>query len=134
MHEFVERLGTEWFFFTYENMVKNNYDELDNYLGFTVLADAEVPQTTGKAKVIRKKAAGDWRHWFTDEDISLLKPANMSYMALTGYDCDDWNLAENPMIEPEYSSVYMQQLARRATKNIFHQYLGPIVKRFASRS
>jgi len=134
MHEFVQRLGAEWFFFTYENMVNNNYDGLNNYLGFAVLADAEVPQTTGKAKVIRKKATGDWRHWFTEEDVSLLKPAYTPYMALTGYDCDDWSLAENPVIEPEYSSVYMQQLARRATKNVFQQYLSPIIKRFASQS
>jgi hypothetical protein len=134
MHEFVQRLGAEWFFFTYENMVNNNYDGLNNYLGFAVLADAEVPQTTGKAKVIRKKATGDWRHWFTEEDVSLLKPAYTPYMALTGYDCDDWSLAENPVIEPEYSSVYMQQLARRATKSVFKQYLSPIIKRWANRS
>ena len=133
MHDFVKCLGDEWFFFTYENMVAKNFEALNEYLGFSVLADAEVPQSTGKAKVIRKKSTGDWRHWFTEEDISLLRPAYTAYMALIGYDCDDWNLAENPVIEPEYSSVYMKNLARKATKNVFQQYLAPIVKRFMSR-
>jgi len=54
-------------------------------------------------------------------------------MKLIGYDCNDWNLAENPVIEPEYSSVYMKNLARKATKNVFQQCLGPIAKRFANR-
>jgi hypothetical protein len=133
MHEFVKCLVNGWCFFTYENMVAKNFETLNDYLGFSVQADAEVPQSTGKAKVIRKKSAGDWRHWFTEEDISLLKPAYTDYMALIGYDCDDWNLVENPVIEPEYSSDYMKNLARKGTKNVFQQYLSPIVRRFASR-
>jgi len=133
MHDFVKCLDKDWFFFTYENMVSKNFEALNEYLSFSVLADAEVPQSTGKAKVIRKKSTGDWRHWFTEEDISLLKPAYEAYMAMIGYDCDDWNLVENPVIEPEYSSVYMKNLARKETKNVFQQYLGPIVRRFASR-
>ena len=132
MHDFVKCLGDEWFFFTYENMVSKNFEALNEYLGFSVLADAEVPQSTGKAKVIRKKSAGDWRHWFTEEDISLLTPAYTAYMALIGYDCDDWNLAENPVIEPEYSSVYMKNLVHKATKSVVQQYLSPIVKRFTN--
>jgi len=132
MHDFVKCLGDEWFFFTYENMVSKNFEALNEYLGFSVLADAEVPQSTGKAKVIRKKSTGDWRHWFTEEDISLLTPAYTAYMALIGYDCDDWNLAENPVIEPEYSSVYMKNLVHKATKSVVQQYLSPIVKRFTN--
>lgn len=132
MHDFVKCLGDEWFFFTYENMVSKNFEALNEYLGFSVLADAEVPQSTGKAKVIRKKSAGDWRRWFTEEDISLLTPAYTAYMALIGYDCDDWNLAENPVIEPEYSSVYMKNLVHKATKSVVQQYLSPIVKRFTN--
>lgn len=133
MYEFVKRLDDDWFFFTYEDMVTKNFARLNTYLGFEVQEDAEVPQSTGKAKVIRKKSTGDWRHWFLKEDISLLKPAYTPYMELIGYDCDDWRLAENPLIEPEYSSVYMKNLARKATKNVFQQFLSPIAKRFSSR-
>lgn len=128
MHDFVKQLGEDWFFFTYENMVAKNFAALNEYLGFEVQADANVPQSTGKAKVIRKKSTGDWRHWFTQEDISLLKPAYTGYMMLIGYDCEDWNLAENPLIEAEYSSVYMQNLARKAAKSALHKYLNPVTK------
>jgi len=128
MHDFVKHLGEDWFFFTYENMVAKNFTALNEYLGFNVQADANVPQSTGKAKVIRKKSTGDWRHWFTPEDVSLLKPAYTGYMTLIGYDCNDWNLVENPLIEAEYSSVYMQNLARKATKSVLHKYLNPVTK------
>jgi hypothetical protein len=134
MHDFVKCLDDDWFFFTYEDMVAKNFAALNEYLGFEILEDAEVPQSTGKAKVIRKKSTGDWRHWFFKEDISLLKPAYMPYMELIGYNCDDWSLAENPVIEPEYSSEYMKKLARRATKNVFQQYLAPIARRIAGRA
>ncbi|HFD80895.1 MAG TPA: hypothetical protein ENK05_10985, partial [Gammaproteobacteria bacterium] len=100
MCEFVGELGDDWFLFTYEDMVAGNYGALNEYLGFEVKADQEVPQTTGKAKVIRKKATGDWRHWFTEEDVELFRPAYQPYMELIGYDCDDWELAPEPLIEP----------------------------------
>ena len=133
MHDFVKCLGDEWFFFTYENMVSKNFEALNEYLGFSVLADAEVPQSTGKAKVIRKKSIGDWRHWFTEEDIKLLKHAYTPYMELIGYDCSDWDLSPNPVIEPEYSSVYMRNIAHKATKNSILRYLDPIVHRLSKR-
>jgi hypothetical protein len=133
MSDFVKQLGDDWFFFTYENMVAKNFEALNEYLGFRVAADANVPQSTGKAKVIRKKSTGDWRHWFTAADVSLLKPAYTGYMSLIGYDCDDWNLVEKPVIEAEYSSVYMKNLARKATKSVLGQYLGPLARLFANR-
>jgi len=134
MHDFVKQLADDWFFFTYENMVAKTFAELNEYLvGFNVQADANVPQSTGKAKVIRKKSTGDWRHWFTQEDINLLMPAYTGYMSLIGYDCDDWNLAEKPVIEAEYSSVYMQNLARKATKSVLHKYLDPVAKFFTGQ-
>jgi hypothetical protein len=111
-------------------MLNKNYDELNNYLGFNVRSDAEVPQTTGKTKVIRKKSTGDWRHWFTDEDAKLLKPAYSPYMELIGYDCTDWTLNANPIIEPEYASEYMQRLAQRTKRNIFMSTKEKLVKRF----
>mgnify|MGYP001814115513 FL=1 len=133
MQDFVKCLENDWFFFTYEDMVAKNFAKLNEYLGFSVVPDAEVPQSTGKAKVIRKKSTGDWRHWFTPEDTSLLKPAYTGYMTLMGYDCNDWNLAENPVIEPEFSSVYMKNLASKATKNVLRRYLDLIVDRLAGR-
>jgi hypothetical protein len=99
MYEFVKSLGNDWYLCKYEEMVAKNFDLLNDYLGFEVAEKAEVPVSTGKAKVVRKKAAGDWRHWFVDEDVSLFKPAFIPYMQVVGYDCDDWNLSPEPVIE-----------------------------------
>ena len=129
MLKFVKILEDDWFFLTFENMVENKLDDLNAYLGFEVQSDAEVPSSSGKAKVIRKKASGDWRHWFTEKDMTLFKPAFTPYMEFIGYDCEDWNLDPQPIIEPEYSSVYMQSLPRKAAKNKILRFFDPIVQR-----
>jgi hypothetical protein len=117
MHEFAQGLGDHWFLYKYEDMVQSDFEALNRYLGFKVGEDTEVPTSTGKAKVVRKKSAGDWRDWFTEEDVALLRPVYLPYMQQMGYDCDDWTLCENPVIEPEYSSVYVQKLAAKKNLN-----------------
>jgi len=134
MIDFIKGLDSDWLLFTYENMVAKNFDPLNDYLGFDVQAETNVPSSSGAAKVIRKKATGDWRHWFTEKDIELFKPAFKDYMELIGYDCNDWAFNPNPVIEPEYSSVYMQRLSRKATKNLILRYLDPIIQRLIKKT
>ena len=131
MHTFVKELGTRWFLFKYEDMISGNFESLNKYLGFAVKADGEVPVSTGKAKVVRKKASGDWRQWFTKQDVELFKPAYRNYMELIGYDLNDWVLDKNPVIEPEYSSIYIQNLAHKATRNIVQRFVDSLVQRLA---
>jgi hypothetical protein len=133
MCDFVKSLENDWLLFTYENMIAEKFDALNEYLGFNVQADAVVPSSSGKAKVVRKKATGDWRHWFTEEDVELLKPAYLPYMALMGYDCDDWTPSPNPLIEPQYASIYMQSLPRKAKRNVILRYLDPITQRLVKQ-
>ncbi len=130
MADFVGALGDDWFLYTYEDMVGKRFDRLSEYLGFEMAGDAQVPSGTGKDKVVRKKATGDWRHWFTPADADLLRDAYRPYMELIGYDCEDWSPAAAPFIEPEFSSVYMQNLPKKATKNIVLRYVDPILQRF----
>ena len=130
MADFVQSLDKDWFLYTYEKMVAKQFDDLSAYLGFEMASEAEVPRNTGKDKVVRKKATGDWRHWFTEEDVELFKTAYLPYMETIGYDCDDWSLTEKPIIEPEYSSVYMHNLTKKATKNIILRFVDPIIQRF----
>jgi hypothetical protein len=129
MVKFVNVLANDWFLFTFEDMVAGKFEALNNYLGFEVQADATVPSASGKAKVIRKKSTGDWRHWFTKEDIELFKPAFMPYLELIGYDPSDWAPSPDPIIEPEYSSLYMKQLPGKAKKNKILRFLDPITQR-----
>jgi hypothetical protein len=133
MYNFVKELGGDWFLFTYEDMIVGNFTALNDYLGFEIKADGQVPQTTVKSKVVRKKAAGDWRLWFTEQDVGLFKPAYKNYMELIGYDWSDWTLSMNPVIEPEYSSVYIQNLTRKATKNKIRRHLDLFIQRFQKK-
>jgi hypothetical protein len=123
MRDFVISLSADWLLFRYEDMVNQRFDGLNAYLGFCISAESEVPSGTGKEKVVRKKATGDWRHWFTQKDVEFLKPAYQPYMELIGYDCKDWALSLKPIIEPEYSSMYMQRLAKRKKRfNLLHNF------------
>jgi len=130
MADFVKQLGDDWFIFRYEDMVDKNFDALNDYLDFETKTNAEVPSGSGKEKVVRKKAYGDWRHWFTPKDVTLLKPAYTPYMESVGYDLDDWNLSPEPLIEAQFSSEYMRSLALKAKKNIIMRYLDNIFQRF----
>ena len=126
--DYVKTLGEDWYLFTYESMVGKNFVGLNGYLGFEVEAEGEVPKSTGKAKVVRKKAVGDWRHWFTEEDVDLFKPAYLPYMEVIGYDCGDWSISDNPVIEPEYSSLYMQRLAQMKRINAIRRIKDSLLK------
>lgn len=134
MLEFVESLGDDWFMYRYEDMVDKKFNALNTYLGFKTKSDAEVPSGTGKEKVVRKKAYGDWRHWYTEADVEFFKPAYTPYMEIVGYDCYDWRTSEQPLIEPEFSSQYMQRLPRKAKKNLIMRFLDNISQRFAGKS
>ncbi|MBL0713448.1 MAG: hypothetical protein JJV98_07075, partial [Desulfosarcina sp.] len=98
MAEFVDSLGEDWFLYTYEDMVAKKFDALSEYLGFEMAGEAQVPSGTGKDKVVRKKATGDWRHWYTEEDAELFKAAYRTYMELIGYHCNDLTPAAAPVI------------------------------------
>jgi hypothetical protein len=133
MTEFVKGLQDDWILFKFEDMVAQKFDVLNNYLGFEVQADANVPTTSGKAKVIRKKSTGDWRHWFLEEDMEFFKPAFLPYMELIGYDCNDWQPDPNPVIEPEFSSVYLQSLPRKAGKNKILRYVDLVIQKLTKK-
>jgi len=117
MHDFVKNLGREWFVFRYEDMIDQNFGALNKYLGFEIKDDAEIPLTTQKSKVARKKAYGDWRQWFTEEDVELYKPVYLPYMDIVGCDSNDWALNTEAVIAPEFSSLYVKGLIRKNTKN-----------------
>ncbi len=134
MHEFVSSLGKEWFRFSYEAMLDGDFNGLNDYLGFEVQGDREVPDSTGKAKVVRKKASGDWRHWFTAADVELFRPVYTPYMQLMGYDSEDWELSPGPLIEPEYASVYMQNLIQRVPLDTARRLKGRAQRLFSRRT
>ena len=54
-------------------------------------------------------------------------------MELIGYDCDDWRPDPNPVIESEFSSVYMQNLPHKASKNKVLRYFDSVTQKLKKR-
>jgi len=104
------REGDEtWFLYRYEDMVAGHYQHLNHYLGFDIEPGASV--AAGLERVARRKAAGDWRDWFTDRDVGHYRTGSMAeYMATFGYDHEDWTLNPEPRLAPEHGSQYVQAL------------------------
>jgi hypothetical protein len=134
MSDFAESLTSDWFIFKYEDMIEKKYDDLNKYLGFEIKDDAEIPTTTKKSKVVRKKAYGDWRHWYTEEDVDLFKAAYLPYMKTIGYDCDDWSLNVNPIIEPKFSSMYMKGLVQKHNRHTIRSVKDFVLRPFVKSS
>jgi len=94
--------------YKYEDFVSGNYAALEGYLGCEMTGKAEVPAALGR--VVRTKSYGDWRNWFTKEDVIKFKPILAAWLKKYGYDSDDWTLNVVPSIEPEHCSGYFMRL------------------------
>ena len=93
-----------------------------------------MPSGPGKEKVVCKKDYGDWWLWFAEHGAVFFKPAYTPYMQAVGYDCDDWKISTEPLIEPEFSSQYMQRLPRKAKKNLIMRFVDNLLQRFSKKS
>ncbi len=98
----------DWFIFKYEDLIDNKIDKLNAYLGFSIDNEVDVPEEFGRVK--RSTSYGNWRDWFTPEDVEFYKPLYREYMQLINYDTDDWRLKDNPVLPPELGSKYMERL------------------------
>jgi transcriptional accessory protein Tex/SPT6 len=55
-------------------------------------------------------------------------------LRVVGYDCDDWNLSTEPIIEPQFSSEYMQSLSRKAKKNTIMRFFDNLSQKLFKKS
>jgi hypothetical protein len=55
-------------------------------------------------------------------------------MEVIGYDTDDWSLNSNPVIEPQYSSLYVKQLVRMNTINTIRNSKDKVLGWFSKSS
>jgi hypothetical protein len=89
----------------YADYIAGRLDPLSSYLGVQV--ERSTPASPWLDHIMRSGTTGDWRHWFTPEDIDTYRPYVTRYMERFGY-ADDWALATEPVIAPETSSRYIQ--------------------------
>ncbi|MBI4816762.1 MAG: sulfotransferase domain-containing protein [Deltaproteobacteria bacterium] len=107
-----------YFVVKYEDMVSDNLGALERELGMTLGGEAEVGEKY--QKVVRTKAAGGWRSWFTDEDVTYFQPVFERYMSRYGY--AGWDLAGAPPIRPEHASEYVARIVAERRQKLA---LGP---------
>ena len=106
-------VGPEWLLYRYEDMIDGRYESLNAYLGFDVVAAAEVAD--GLSRVVRSKGYGAWRDWFTPADVAFYSSGGLrQYMDAFSYDGDDWTLNDPQKIDPDHCSRYVTAL--------FHDY------------
>lgn len=105
---FLRKHGDAFYLFHYEDFIRGNLDGLREYLGLNISNDVKVAETF--QRVTRKKGFGDWKDWFTESDVDFFRKEFFEISAAFDYNVD-WELNEEPVIEPEYASLYVQRMA-----------------------
>jgi hypothetical protein len=103
-----------YFVYKYEHMVAARYEALADYLDLDLNPEAsQVPEFL--ERVVRTKQSGDWRNWFTAEDVDFFSPHCGAFMQRFDYG-NDWMLPAEPRIPPSHASQYVRRIVdeRRA--------------------
>lgn len=92
----------------YEDILNGSVEGLENWLGRSVDLTAEVKQPA--VHVARSNTAGNWRKWFTNEDVTFYKPLLSPYLKAFGYCAEDWTLDVPGCLPPAVGSEYMLRI------------------------
>lgn len=106
--DFLDSADDDWCVVKYEDLIDGKLDALEEYLGIPVLKKASVSKN--RSRVVRTKSYGNWRVWFTEEDVNFLRPAFKRYMQYLGYDYADWQLESCDSLPCEQGSEYMLRM------------------------
>lgn len=90
----------------YEDFVDNKLNNIEQYLGMELTGAAQVYDQY--KHVVRTRSYGDWRNWYTEEDIEFFKPIFRDYMDKFGYE-NEWELNEEQVIKSEFCSEYVKK-------------------------
>lgn len=112
---FEQRHADNLFHIRYEDFVDGRLDPLAAYLEFPLHGDAEVDPSF--AHVPRTRGHGNWRAWFTADDVDFFAPYFADYIAHYGYD-HDWRLDPEPRIEARHASDYVARVMHRKLESI----------------
>lgn len=91
----------------YENIVDQNFTELEEYLGLNISSHYNIPEKFNR--VIRSKKYGNWKNWFVPSDVAYFRPLMKPFFDRFGY-ADDWELAQNPELDAGLGSLYVQRM------------------------
>jgi len=106
----VQLSDSDWFILRYEDLVDNNLERLSEYIGRDLKTVDKLPKNI--SRVVRRKQYGNWKNWFTSEDIDLFSDHLSPFLEYFNYSLD-MTPNENPEIDPKYSSKYMKSIASK---------------------
>ncbi len=105
-------LGNSGYFLRYEDFMRGALAGLEAYLGFSLTSRREVGEF-GRTK--RSASWGNWREFFTAEDVAVLRPLLGDLLAEMGY--ADWELRPVGKLNSAHFSEYLLRLLREAQSN-----------------
>jgi hypothetical protein len=106
--KFIEKQNV--FVLKYEDFAYDLLQPLNYYLGLTVKNKRKLEGWT--AKIQRKGTSGDWKNWFTKDDL-YLREVFLDVMSKLNY--SDWDLSPKPVIEDKYCLGYINKLIEANT-------------------
>lgn len=104
-----ETVIPKYFTLRYEDFAQNRLRDLSDYLGLNLQPDVVVDPVY--IHVERTRSFGNWKDWFTEEDVRMFRPVLEPYLRRHGYD-GNWDPAPSPKICPEHCSLYVENLLR----------------------
>lgn len=96
----------------YEDFVAGRWQGLENYLGFAPRQDHDGPEAR---RVARTRGAGQWKRFFTAEDLDLYRRQHGRRLHAMGY--EDWVLEPAEALDPEHHSGYLRRLVAEAARD-----------------
>lgn len=86
--------------------------DLNQYLGFDIAKDTTatttaVDQKKAFTRTARSMTYGNWKNWFTQDDVIFFRPLLENSLQKLGYMVDDWSINSPQTIDPQTSSQYM---------------------------
>lgn len=94
------------FILKYEDYITGNIVKAQNYLDLNIKCNVEVDETFERVK--RTKSFGDWKNWFTEDDVNYVKKNYKFFMEYFGY--TDWAQPQNKTINLEFASHYVKKI------------------------
>jgi hypothetical protein len=110
----------------YEDFIDKRLDGLSTYLGIKLDGDTEV--AAQHQRVVRTRAYGNWRRWFTEQDVEFFKPIIADFLRTMGYNSDDWRLEKVTQLASSEGSDYMKKLNTRSASS-GQQFLAKVRRR-----
>lgn len=119
-------LDDSWFILKYENFISNNITDLESYLAFGL--NKKPKNNFSLNRVKRTTTLGNWKNWFTPEDIELLKPIFQPALNFFSYN-NNWSLNQHQQIDKKEASEYLIKINKpESWFNKINQKLKFIIK------